>query len=393
MPGMTRIIVLVLDGIGVGGPPGAASADAQASNTLAQLCQAVPTLRLPNLRELGLGHVGTFSGVQRTGQPSACFGRLTPQSSRSNGLLGHWELAGLIWRASPSSATQGLSEETLKAVQESIGRSVLGNKAGTEAEILQEFGEAHLRTGWPIVYLGPDADCHIAVHERIASGDDLARMARALRKACKRDQQILRVAARSFSGEVGKFVPLPGVREFVVEPPGTTVLDVAKQGGHPVAGIGRMEDLFVGRGLTRAIPTSDAANTLEETVRALSGVPRGLLIASFSGQFFGSTGTVNSVEAAKQFEEVDMRLPDLLNVLKSGDLLLITADYGRELGTAGSSATRQCVPLLAYGPRLANGVSLGTRKTLADVGQTITDALNASELASGDSFLDALRVG
>ncbi len=391
--GVTRVILLILDGIGVGSPPAPAPAGVQAPNTLAQLCQAAPTLRLPNLRELGLGHVGTFSGVQRTGQPSACFGKLAPQSTRTNGLLGHWELSGLIWRAPADRTPRAFGDHTIKAFQDAIGRSVLGNKPGADVDMLQEFGEAHLRTGWPILYLGSDADCYLAVHERIASGEELARMARALRKVCKSGQQILRVVARSFSGDVGKFVPVPGVREFVVEPPGQTVLDAVKQGGHPVAGIGRMEDLFVGRGLTRAIPTSDAANTMEETVRALSGVPRGLLAASFNGQFFGSTGEGDPTEAAKQLEEVDRRLPDLLNALKSGDLLLVTADHGRELGTTGSTTARQCVPLLAYGPRLANGVNLGTRKTLADVGQTIADALGADALPSGDSFLDALRVG
>lgn len=390
---MTRVIVLILDGIGVGAVPGDSAVEGQGANTLAQLCQAVPFLRLPNLRELGLGHVGTFSGVQRTGQPSACFGRLTPRSGGTNPLLGHWELAGLMWRTPAVGTARSLADDAIKAFQDAIGRNVLGNKPGTEAEMLREFGEAHLRTGWPILYLGPEADCHVAVHERVASAEELARIARMLRKACRGGQQVLRVVARSFAGEVGKFVPLPGFREFVVEPPGPTVLDMTKQGGYPVVGIGRVEDLFVGRGLTRAIPTSDAANTLEETIRALSGVPRGLLMASFSGQYFGTTAAPHLPEVAKQLEEFDMRLPDLLNGLKSGDLLLITADHGRDTGEPGPVVARQLVPVLAYGPKLANGVNLGTRKTLADIGQTVVDALGVADLSSGDSFLDALRVG
>jgi phosphopentomutase len=298
-----------------------------------------------------------------------------------------------MWRVSGGPVTPGLSEGSLKELQESIGRSVLGNKPGTEDEILQELGETHLRTGWPILYFGRDAECHLAVHERIASAEELARMARALRKVCKTGRHSLRVLARSFSGEPGKFVPVPGVREFVVEPPGPTLLDAAKQGGHPVAGIGRIEELFVGRGLTRSIPTSDAANTMDETIRALTGVPRGLLIASFSGQLFGSAGGVAAPEVARQLEDVDRRIPDLLAALKSGDLLIVTADYGRGFEAGRQSQGRQCVPILAYGPRLANGVNLGTRKTLADVGQTIADALGVGDLPCGESFLHALRMG
>jgi phosphopentomutase len=387
---MTRVILLILDGLGVGPIPNPPAP--QSANTLADLCAAAPSMRLPNLRELGLGHIGAFSAVQRTGQPSACFGRLAPQSTGSNPLLGHWELAGLIWQAS-GKAAPGLSESGLKELQDSIGRSLLGNKAGSADEILQEFGEAHLRTGWPILYFGSEADCHLAIHERIASGAELARMARALRKVCRDGRHGLRVLAHSFSGEPGKFVPVPGAREYAVEPPAPTVLDMAKQGGHPVAGIGRVEDLFVGRGLTRAVPTSDATNTMEETIRALTGVPRGLLAASFSGQIFGNSGGGVASDAARQLEELDGRLPHLFTALKSGDLLIITADYGRNVETGGEPSVRQCVPLLAYGPRLARGVNLGTRKTLADVGQTVADALGAGALPCGESFLDALRVG
>lgn len=390
---MTRVILVILDGLGVGAAPGASLSGLQGTNTLSYLCQTVPTLRLPNLQELGFGHIGSFSGVQRIGQPSACFGKLAPQSSATNALLGHWELAGLIWRAPAEGASRGLADDVIKEFQEAIGRSVLGNKPGTEAEIVQEFGEAHLRTGWPILYLGSDADCHVAIHERVASEEELFRIARMLRKQCKSSHQILRVVAHSFAGELGKFVPVAGVREFVLEPPGPTVLDVAKQGGHPVVGIGRIDDLFTGRGLTRTISTSDAANTLDETIRALAGVPRGLIVATFSGQFFGRAATGNASEVAKHLEEFDMRLPDLLNVLKSGDVLCITADHGQAMDAPGPVSTPQCVPLLAYGPKLANGVNLGTRKTLADLGQTIADALGATDLPCGDSFLDALRVG
>ena len=392
MTKITRIIVLILDGLGVGPSAGSQASASPPADTLSRLCQTVPTFQLPNLRELGLGHVGSFSRIPRTAQPAACFGRLAPSSAGVGSLIGHWELTGLVWRGG-GEAPRALSDATLKTFQDAIGRSALGNKPGTQAEMLAEFGEAHLRTGWPILYLGPGADCHVAMHERTAAGEELVRIARALRAACKSGQQVLRVLAHAFTGEVGKFAPAIGERLFVLEPPGTTVLDLAKQGGHPVAGIGRMDELFAGRGLTRTIATSDASNTMEETIRTLAGVPRGLIVSSFAGQFFGQAGTAQAAEAAKQLEEFDMRVPDLLNALKSGDLLCITADYGATMGDLELASTPQCVPLLAYGLRLANGVNLGTRKSMTDLGQTLADALETPALSHGDSFLDALRVG
>jgi phosphopentomutase len=389
---ITRVILLVLDGLGVGAAPDASQYGHQGADTLGHLCQASPGLRLPNLQELGLGHIGSFAGIQRTGQPSGCFGRLAPRSTGVNSLVGHWELAGLVWRAPGGGTPRGLPEEVIKAIQEGIGRAVLGNKSGTESEILQELGESHLRTGRPILYVGSDADCHLAVHERIASQDDLYRMARTIRKLCKPVHQILRVVAHPFAGEVGGFAPTDGRKEFVLEPTGPTLLDVARQAGHPVTGIGRIEELFAGRGVSRSIPTSDRSDTMEETIRVLAGVPRGLLVATLARPCEGGGQTVNHRDVAAGLEEFDRGLRDLLNALKPGDLLCLTADCGRD-GVAGAGCTREWMPLLVYGPRLAHGVNLGARKTLADVGQTIADALGASHLTSGESFLDALRVG
>lgn len=390
---ITRVILLVLDGLGVGAAPDAPQYGHQGADTLGHLCQASPGLRLPNLQELGLGHIGSFAGIQRTGQPSGCFGRLAPQSTGVNSLVGHWELAGLVWRAPGVGTPRGLPEDVMKSIQEGIGRAVLGNKSGTESEMLQELGESHLRTGRPILYVGNDADCHLAVHERMASQDDLYRMARTIRKLCKPAHQILRVVAHPFAGEVGAFAPADGRKEFVLEPTGPTLLDVVRQAGHPVTGIGRIEELFAGRGVSRSIPTSGRSDTMDETIRVLAGVPRGLLVATLARPCDEGSQDGNHRDVAAGLEEFDRRLPDLLNILKPGDLLCLTADCGRDAGVAGAGCTREWVPLLVYGPRLAHGVNLGARKTLADVGQTIGDGLDVSHLTSGESFLDALRVG
>jgi phosphopentomutase len=388
-----RIILIVLDSVGVGALPDAPEYGDAGANTLAHVAEAVGGLALPNLEALGLGHIGEFRGVRRTSHPDGCFGRMAELSKGKDTTTGHWELAGLVSNVAFPTYPQGFPKEIIEAFEQVIGRKVLGNRPASGTEIIKELGEEHLRTGSPIVYTSADSVFQIAAHERVIPVEELYRMCRVARALLKAPHRVGRVIARPFIGEPGTFVRTEGRRDFSVEPTGPTLLDELRTAGQPVIGIGKIEDLFAGRGLSRAIHTSNNATSLDATMRTLSAVPRGLIFANLV-DFDTLYGHRNDAAGyAKALEAFDARVPDLLGSLHPNDMLMLTADHGNDPTTPGTDHTREYVPLLAYGPRLARGVDLGTRRTFADVGQTIADALRAKCLAWGDSFLNALMPG
>lgn len=388
-----RVILMVLDGVGVGELPDAAEYGDVGSNTLAHVAEAVGGLALPNLEALGLGHIGHFAGIRTMGQPDGCFGKMGQLSKGKDSTAGHWEMAGIILNAPFPTYPNGFSQDILDQFQQAIGRKVLGNRAASGTEIIQELGEEHLRTGAPIVYTSADSVLQIAMHEQVVPVEELYRMCRAARKLLKPPHQAARVIARPFTGEPGAFVRTERRRDFSVEPPSPTLLDVLKGSGQLIVGIGKINDLFNGRGLTRSIHTGNNAAGLDETVRLLKTMPRGLIFVNLV-DFDTLYGHRNNASGyAKALQEFDARLPALLDGVRPGDLLCVTADHGNDPTTPGTDHSREYVPLLLFGPRLARGVNLSTRRTFADLGQTVAEALGAPRLDCGESFLDALTPG
>ncbi|MEW6544806.1 MAG: phosphopentomutase [Nitrospirota bacterium] len=388
-----RVVLIVLDSVGVGELPDAGDYGDRGVNTLAHVAEAAGGLSLPTLEALGLGHVGEFAGVRKVSEPDGCFGRMAELSKGKDTTVGHWELAGLVREEPFPTYPQGFPREVIEPIERAIGRAVLGNRPASGTEIIRELGEEHLRTGRPIVYTSADSVLQIAAHERVIPVEDLYQMCREARRVLKPPHQVARVIARPFVGEPGSFVRTERRRDFSVEPSGRTLLDELKAAGEPVLGIGKIDDLFCGRGLTRAIHAGHNAAGMEETVRALKLVPRGLIFVNLV-DFDTRYGHRNDPAGyAKALMEFDARLPELLAGLKPGDLLCLTADHGNDPVAPGTDHTREYVPLLAYGPRLARGVNLGTRRTFADAGQTVADALRVKRLAWGESFLHALLPG
>ena len=284
----------------------------------------------------------------------------------------------------------GLPKEVLEPIERAIGRKVLGNCAASGTQIIQELGEEHVRTGAPIVYTSGDSVFQIAAHERLMSAHDLYDVCRAARKILVTPHQVARVIARPFTGERGAFVRTDGRRDFSVDPPGDTLLDVVHRAGHIVIGIGKTASLFNQRGLTRSIQTRNNADGIAETIQVLKTVPRGLIVVNLSDfdTLFGHRN--DPVGFGKALEEFDTRLALLLQALRPTDLLCVTADHGSDPTTGRTDHSREYVPVLVYGPRVARGVNLGIRRTLADVGQTVAETLGAERLACGESFLDVL---
>jgi phosphopentomutase len=390
---INRVVLIVLDSLGVGALPDAAQYGDSGSNTLAHVAEAAGGLAVPNLETLGLGHIGDFAGVHRMGEPDGCFGRMAELSKGKDTTTGHWEMAGLVLDRPFPTYPLGFPPEIIEAFQEAIGRKVLGNKTASGTEIIKEFGEEHLRTGFPIVYTSADSVFQIAAHEQVIPVEHLYHMCREARKLLRPPHQVARVIARPFTGEPGSFQRTEERRDFSLDPPGQMLLDLLKQAGHPVVGIGKIDDLFKGRGLTRVIHAGNNEVGMDETVRILSLVPRGLIFVNLVDfdMLYGHRNDV--VGYARALELFDAWLPELLSAMRQGDLLCVTADHGNDPTMSGTDHTREYVPLLAYGPRLARGVNLGTRRTFADLGQTIADALGVKRLPWGEGFLDSLIPG
>ncbi len=388
-----RIILLSLDGVGVGALPDAGDYDDAGVHTLAHVADAVGGLRVPNLEALGLGYLGSIAGVRRTGQPDGCFGRMAAAARGKDSTTGHWEMMGIVLEKPFPTYPKGLPPDVVESLQQAIGRKVIGNYAGSAATILPDMGVQHLNTESPIVFTGSGSVVQIAVHELVVPVEELYGMCRTARRLLTFPHHVARVIARPFTGEAGAFRYAGGRRDFSVEPPGPTLLDFVKAAGYPVIGIGRIDDLFKGRGLTRALPTQSDAAALDETLRALKSAPRGLIFVNLIGGAPHAEYQHAARGIAEALQAVDARLPDLIGGMQPDDLLCVTADHGNDPARPGTDHTREHVPILVYGFHVARGVNLGTRKSFADLGQTIAEALGVKRLAWGESFLPAIVQG
>jgi phosphopentomutase len=384
---VNRVILLVIDGLGIGALPDAAEYGDADANTLAHLAEAVDGLSVPNLEALGLGHVATVKGVRTMGQPDGCFGRLGFASHGKDSVVGYWETCGVILKGGGAGYASGIPAAAVSVLEEALGRKVIGNRVSCLTAMLAEFGEEHLVGGTPIVWTDGGHTCHAAMHETIMPVADFHQRCRTARKAINPNGAPIRIVAHTFTGQPGAFRLTAGRRDLVSEPPGVTMLDVLSRSSQIVMGVGKVYDLFSGRGLTKNFPAASAAAAFDETVRMLSKLPRGLLYVSLDLM------TEEIGEAARALQEFDRRLPDLFDKLRAGDLVIVTGDHGRDLSKPGMAPTREYVPLLVAGPKLAQGVNLGTRPTAADLGQTVVEALRAERMSVGESFLEALKSG
>ena len=381
-----RIFLLVLDGLGTGSLPDAAQYGDADCNTLAHLCEAADGLHLPNLENLGLGHLGDFPGIRPIAQPEGCFGRLGFASKGKDSLAGHWEIACCPLEQE-SGVRSGFTPGLAETIAGAIGQKTLGNRVVSPLDPVGELIAEHKRSGSPIAWIDDVGAIHLAAHDAVVPAEELYRMGRDVRRVIKAEVPVLRVIAHPFNHYAGSLTSEERRRHFATEPPGPTLLDQLSRASQLMIGVGKVGDLFGGRGVTRSTLVSGYREALEELLGLFNRVPRGLLCANLEVL---SPSLDDSVQA---LEHVDRRLAELQKHLKPGDALMITADHGRDMSRSTPGHSREYVPLLITGPKLARGVNLGTRPTAADLGQTIGEALGAARMPAGDSFLDSLRVG
>ncbi|MEC4889866.1 MAG: phosphopentomutase [Nitrospira sp.] len=384
---INRVVLLVIDGFGIGALPDASDYGDADANTLGHLAETVGGLSLPNLETLGLGHLAQVAGVRAMTQMNGCFGRMGFASQGIDSVTGYWETCGVIQSRAASPFRSQFPLAVIQQLEQVLGRKVIGNRVGSLKGLVEEHGAEHLSNGAPIVWTDGGWTCHVAAHPTMLPVVELEQRCRELRKLFTSSAGPQRIVAHSFTGEAGSFQFHASRKDFIAEPPAVTMLDVLNRSGQIVMGVGKAPDLFAGRGFTRAFPALTVTAAFEETVKMLRKMPRGLLYVSLD--LFPD----EPAAAASALEAFDRRLPELCEHLRVGDLLVLTGDHGRDVTRGARTPTREYVPILTTGPKLAQGVNLGARPSAADLGQTIVEALRAERMPVGESFFDALRVG
>jgi len=382
----------VLDSVGIGAMPDAAEYGDAGRDTLGHLAAARP-LKLPNLVQLGLANIRPLAHLEPVEQPAACYGKAAIASPGKDTTTGHWELAGLYLPQPFPTYPQGFPRELIARFEKAIGRKTLGNVAASGTEIIKQLGEEHLRTGFPIIYTSADSVFQIAAHEKVIPVPELYRLCETARGLLQPPHHVSRVIARPFVGRPGNFRRTARRRDYAIPPPQDTLLDRLLTRGVFTYGIGKIHDIYCGRGLAHYVETKSNAKGMEKILAALGRVRHGLIMANLV-DFDMLYGHRKDVEGyARALEQVDTWLAKLLRRLRASDLLLLTADHGCDPDAANPSTdhSREYVPILAYSPSARGGVNLGVRKTLADIGQTVAENFGLT-LPFGTSFLSALKV-
>lgn len=385
-----RVVLIVMDGVGVGELPDAGQYRDEGSNTLGNLAKKVGGLTLPVLQSLGLGDIIPIKGVPPVKNPQASYGKAAELSSGKDSTTGHWELMGIISNHTFPTYPHGFPDDIIQKFISLTGcKGVLGNKAASGTEIINELGEEHMRTHFPIVYTSADSVFQIATHEKIYPLEKLYEMCEIAReKILVGKNRVGRVIARPFIGKNNsEFVRTGARKDFSVNPPSKTVLDLLSENDIPVIGVGKIEDLFNFKGITESTHTPHNPETLAKIIDYINSIPDGGFIFANLSDFDTLWGHRNDPENfARGLEDFDNWLPRLLDVMNDNDILIITADHGCDPTMPSTDHSREYIPILVYGKNIKQGIDLGIRRTYADIGATICDVFKITSLKVGTSF-------
>ena len=381
-----RVIWIVLDSVGIGAMPDAAAFfDPPGCDTLGNLAR-VRGLRLPNLARLGLGNIKPLKGIPAAAAPEGAYGRSTLASPGKDTTTGHWEMVGILLDKPFPLYPHGFPRGIMEEFERRIGRRSLGNTAASGTEVIKEFGPEHMRTASPIVYTSADSVFQVAAHEEVIPLCELYKICETAREIMRGPHEVGRVIARPFTGGPGQFTRTSNRHDYAVPPPPDMLLDRLDARGVLVHGVGKIFDVYLGRGIRETEKTKNNTEGMARILEALGSVERGLIFANLVDfdQQYGHRNDIEGYGAA--LERFDAWLPEFERALRPGDVAVLTADHGCDPTAPGTDHTREYVPLMAFGPTVRRGVDLGLRGSLADIGQTVA-ANFATSIATGDSFL------
>jgi phosphopentomutase len=384
-----RICLIVLDSVGMGEMPDAADWGDAGADTLGHICET-RAVKLPNLQSWGLGNAHPLEGVPPAESPRAAYGRCALRSNGKDTTTGHWEMAGIILEKAFPTYPHGFPKEIIdEFVRETKVPGVLGNYPASGTEIIKELGAEHVRTGKPIVYTSADSVFQIAAHEQVVPVQRLYEICEAARKILRGPNEVGRVIARPFLGEPGSFYRTENRHDYAVPPPPGNMLVELSDAGLDVVAVGKIASIYDSEGVTRELPGKNNDQSIDETINALRDDSRGLVFSNLV-DFDMLYGHRRDPEGyARALEHFDSRLPEIVSAMRDDDLLVITADHGNDPTYRGTDHTREYVPLLVHGRRAREGVNLGTRASLSDIGQTVAENFGL-KLGAGESFLSLI---
>jgi phosphopentomutase len=384
-----RVLLIVLDGAGIGAMPDAKDWGDAGSDTLGHILES-RSVSLPNLQRYGLGNIRTLNALPPIERPVGCYGRCALKSNGKDTTTGHWEMAGIILEKAFPTYPNGFPPVIVdRFIKETSVPGILGNKPASGTEIIKELGEEHIKTHKPIVYTSADSVFQIAAHEEVIPLDKLYEICETARRILDGEHKVGRVIARPFLGKSGSFYRTENRHDYAVPPPRENLLPALADEDLDVVCIGKIASIYDSIGVTTDLPAKNNEQSIEQTLRALRQGSKGLVFANLV-DFDMLYGHRRDTEGyAKALEQFDSRLPELENAMREDDLLMITADHGNDPTFRGTDHTREYAPLLVYGKRARQGIDLGTRSSLADIGQTIAENFGL-KLVAGESFLRKL---
>jgi phosphopentomutase len=386
MTSIERVVIVVLDSLGIGELPDAASFGDVGAHTLRSIAQSVPNLAIPELRRLGLGNIADIRGIPASDEPLAYYGQMAERSVGKDTMTGHWEIMGLHVTIPFRTYPQGFPPECIAAFERETGRQVIGNIPASGTEIIQQLGELHMKTGAWIVYTSADSVFQLAAHEEIIPLEELYDACRMARRIMVGDHAVGRIIARPFIGKPGHFERTANRHDYAVKPPTPTMLNRLKNAGWDVIAIGKIADIFSGEGITQTYATKSNQEGMMKTIEAMRQPFRGICFTNLV-DFDSLYGHRRDPQGyARALEQLDQQLPELMHSLGDRDLLILTADHGNDPCHPGTDHTREYVPLLAWSPGLSGHKSLGTRTTFADIAATIAAIFELEPPLIGQSF-------
>lgn len=384
---MKRVFLIVLDSFGIGEMPDAANYGDKGSNTLGTVAKS-PEFSMPNMEKLGLFNIDGVTTKAPYAAPEGVFARMTEQSAGKDTTTGHWEIAGLISKKPMPTFPNGFPQEMLDEFSKAVGRKVLCNKPYSGTQVIQDYGDEHRKTGALIVYTSADSVFQIAAHEEVVPVEELYRDCEIARQMLQGNLGVGRVIARPFVGtSSGNYIRTSRRHDFSLEPPQDTMLDVLKEAEYDVIGVGKINDIFAGKGITEFVRTRDNADGIEKTMEYMERDFNGLCFVNLV-DFDMLYGHRNDVPGyAKALTYFDQQLPKILSALEPEDVLMITADHGCDPGTPSTDHSREYTPFVMYGKNLPHGKNMGTRGSFSDIGATVLDYFGLSGNIAGESML------